>query len=194
MTIDRVLLKTLVKNDPQHKPKLFEFITTILGIPAAEVQARYDKGVAAGGMQPIMMGEDISMSQVAMIQAQSVVFPEVNVDPVQRRNYPYGTMTAHTMGFIGEATEKDLANRKDLRLGDLLGKRGVELMYDNYLRGKDGAQYWEYDSKGRRLGEYRPSRTHASSRSAAKPSKLAVANAAALTLNVGNSTSEASLR
>src|SRR5256714_201504 len=158
LTIDRVLLKTLVKNDPQHKPKLFEFITTILGIPAAEVQARYDKGVAAGGMQPIMMGEDISMEQVAMIQAQSVIFPELNVDPVQRRNYPYGTMAAHTMGFIGEATEKDLATRKDLRLGDLIGKRGVELMYDNYLRGKDGAQYWEYDSKGRRLGEYRPSR------------------------------------
>jgi penicillin-binding protein 2 len=62
------------------------------------------------------------------------------------------------MGFIGEATEKDLASRKDLRLGDLIGKRGVELMYDNYLRGKDGAQYWEYDSHGRRLGEYRPLR------------------------------------
>jgi penicillin-binding protein 2 len=158
LTIDRVLLKTLVKNDPQHKPKLFEFITTVLGIPAAEVQARYDKGVSAGSMQPVTMGEDLTMEQVAMIQAQSVIFPEVNVDPVQRRNYPYGTMASHTMGFIGEATEKDLANRKDLRLGDLLGKRGVELMYDNYLRGKDGAQYWEYDSKGRRLGEYRPSR------------------------------------
>jgi penicillin-binding protein 2 len=158
LTIDRVLLKTLVKNDPQHKPKLFEFITTVLGIPASEVQARYDKGVSAGAMQPITMGEDLSMEQVAMIQAQSVVFPEVNVDPVQRRNYPYGTMAAHTMGFIGEANEKDLANRKDLKLGDLIGKRGVELMYDNYLRGKDGAQYWEYDSKGRRLGEYRPSR------------------------------------
>jgi penicillin-binding protein 2 len=158
LTIDRVLLKTLVKNDPQHKAKLFEFITTILGIPAAEAQARYDKGVSAGGMHPITMGEDLTMEQVAMIQAQSVIFPELNVDPVQRRNYPYGTMAAHTMGFIGEATEKDLANRKDLKLGDLIGKRGVELMYDNYLRGKDGAQYWEYDSKGRRLGEYRPSR------------------------------------
>src|SRR5205085_1272935 len=122
------------------------------------VQARYDKGAAAGGMHPITMGEDLAMEQVAMIQAQSVIFPELNVDPVQRRNYPYGTMAAHTMGFIGEATEKDLATRKDLKLGDLIGKRGVELMYDNYLRGKDGAQYWEYDSKGRRLGEYRPSR------------------------------------
>src|SRR6185295_18388962 len=33
-----------------------------------------------------------------------------------------------------------------------------EMMYDEYLRGRDGAQYWEYDSHGRRLAEYRPAR------------------------------------
>ena len=32
------------------------------------------------------------------------------------------------------------------------------MMYDEYLRGRDGAQYWEYDSHGRRLAEYRPAR------------------------------------
>jgi penicillin-binding protein 2 len=160
LSLDRVLLKTLAKADPNHKAKLFAFVGGILGIPVPEVQARFDKGVAvATGMAPITIGEDLTLEQVASIQAQSTIpFPEINVDPVQRRNYPYGTMASHIMGFIGEAAEKDLASRKDLKLGDLIGKRGVELMYDNYLRGKDGAQYWEYDSKGRRLGEYRPSR------------------------------------
>src|SRR5258706_2500027 len=67
-------------------------------------------------------------------------------------------MAAHIMGFIGEANERDLALHKDLRPGDLIGKRGVEFMYDNWLRGRDGAQYWEYDSHGRRLAEYRPAR------------------------------------
>ncbi|HKO00894.1 MAG TPA: penicillin-binding protein 2 [Thermoanaerobaculia bacterium] len=158
LSIDRVLLKPLIKNDPNHKAKLFTFIGEILGIALPEVQARFDKGAVAGNLRPIVMGEDLSIEQVATIQAQSISFPELNVDPVQRRNYPYATMASHIMGFIGEAGEKDLASRKDLRLGDLIGKRGVELMYDNYLRGKDGAQYWEYDSRGRRLGEYRPSR------------------------------------
>ena len=158
LSLDRALLKTLVKSDANHKAKLFTFIGQILGIPEPDVQARFDKGAAVGGMQPIAIAEDLSIEQVASIQAQSIGFPEINVDPVQRRNYPYATMASHIMGFIGEATEKDLASRKDLRLGDLIGKRGVELMYDNYLRGKDGAQYWEYDSRGRRLGEYRPSR------------------------------------
>ena len=51
------------------------------------------------------------MSQVATIQAQSIAFPELNVVPVQRRNYPYGTMAAHVLGFIGEVSEKDLDSR-----------------------------------------------------------------------------------
>src|SRR2546423_2854094 len=158
LSIDRVLLKSLVKADANHKAKLFAFIAQILGVQLPEVQARFDKGAVVGNLHPIVMAEDLSIEQVASIQAQSISFPELNVDPVQRRNYPYATMASHIMGFIGEANERDLATRKDLKLGDLIGKRGVELMYDNYLRGKDGAQYWEYDSKGRRLGEYRPSR------------------------------------
>src|SRR2546430_12367642 len=86
LSIDRVLLKTLVKVDPDHKAKLFAFIGPILGIQPPEIQARYDKGVAIGGMHPVMMAEDLSMEQVALIQAQSILFPELNVDPVQRRS------------------------------------------------------------------------------------------------------------
>jgi penicillin-binding protein 2 len=162
LAVDRVILKPLVKGDPHHHDKLFAFVSQILGISPQELQNRFDKATASVvGMQPITIAEDLTMPQVASIQAQAMEFPELNVNPVQRRNYPYGSMAAHVMGFIGEATEKDLKNRSDLKLGDLLGKRGVELMYDNYLRGKDGSQYWEYDSHGRRLDEYRPLRKEA---------------------------------
>jgi penicillin-binding protein 2 len=157
--VDRVILKPLMKSDKTHKDKLLAFVCSVLGTTPQQLQDRWDKATEnAIGMQPITIGEDLTLQQVASIQAQSMGYPELNVNPVQRRAYPYDNMAAHTMGFIGEATEKDLASRKDLRLGDLIGKRGVELMYDNYLRGKDGAQYWEYDSHGRRLGEYRPLR------------------------------------
>jgi penicillin-binding protein 2 len=166
LAIDRVVLKPILKSDPAHKGKLLAFLSRTLQLPAPEVQARFDKASSLGGAQPMQMAEELTMPQVAMIQAESISFPELNVNPVQRRNYPYDTMAAHVMGFIGEASEKDMASRKELKLGDLIGKRGVELMYDSIvmngtqygLRGKDGAQYWEYDSHGRRLAEYRPAR------------------------------------
>ncbi|MFL6244896.1 MAG: penicillin-binding protein 2 [Thermoanaerobaculia bacterium] len=161
LQVDRVVMKPLAKADKQRRAKLTEFLASVLQLPPAEVAARWDKESAKlPSTQPFPIAEDLSMAQVAKIQAQSVAFPEVNVVPVQRRNYPYGTMAAHVLGFIGEVTEKDLAKKEHetLEQGDLIGKRGVELMYDQYLRGRDGAEFWEYDADGRRLSEYVPAR------------------------------------
>lgn len=162
LTVDRVVMRPLTKADPQHRSKLFVFLSSVLGLPIPELEARWEKEhKSTPTARPMTIAEDLSMIQVASIQAESVTFPELNVMPVQRRNYPYGTMAAHVMGFIGEVSERELLQHKELRQGDLIGKRGVELMYDNYLRGKDGAEYWEYDSHGRRLSEYVPLRKSA---------------------------------
>jgi penicillin-binding protein 2 len=159
LALDRVVMKPLVKGDPTHQTKLVTFLSEVLAVTPQEIEARLEKGKEIKITQPLIVAEDLQMTQVATLQAQSIAFPELNVEPVQRRNYPYGTMAAHVMGFIGEVSEKDLTGRhKDLKQGDLIGKRGVELMYDEYLRGHDGAQYWEYDSHGRRLAEYAPFR------------------------------------
>jgi penicillin-binding protein 2 len=157
--VDRVVMRPLLKADKQRREKLEAFLSEILQLPADQVHARWEKGSKASSFsQPFTIAEDLSMTQVASIQAQSIAFPEVQVVPVQRRNYPYGTMAAHVLGFIGEVNEKDLKANRDLTQGDLIGKRGVELMYDQYLRGRGGAEYWEYDADGRRLSEYVPAR------------------------------------
>ncbi len=161
LTVDRVVMRPMVKSDPKHRNKLVAFLAAALSTTPEDIEARFAKGNEIPFARPMVIGEDLTMEQVASIQAQSVSFPELNVTPVQRRNYPYGVMAAHVMGFLGEVNDKELAQHKDLKQGDLIGKRGVELMYDNYLRGKDGAEYWEYDSHGRRLSEYAPARKQA---------------------------------
>ena len=158
LTLDRVVMRPIVKGDPSHRAKLVTFLAQVIGNTPQDVEARFEKGKAIPFARPMPLAEDLSMAQVASIQAQALAFPELNVEPVQRRNYPYDIMAAHLMGFIGEVSEKDLALHPDLRQGDLIGKRGVELMYDEYLRGKDGTQFWEFDSHGRRLAEVKSAR------------------------------------
>lgn len=159
LEVDRVVMKPLLKADKQRREKLIAFLAQVLQMTPADVAARWDKASKDVPMtRPFKIAEDLSMAQVASIQAQSIAFPEVNVVPVQRRNYPYGTMAAHVLGFIGEVNEKDIKQNTQLKQGDLIGKRGVELMYDQYLRGRGGAEYWEYDADGRRLSEYVPAR------------------------------------
>ncbi len=158
LTLDRVIMRPLVKGDPHHRARLIAFLSQVLAIGPQEIEARFEKGKALPFAKPMPIAEDLSLQQVASIQAQALTFPELNVDPVQKRNYPYRTMAAHVMGFIGEVSEKNLAAHPDLKQGDLIGKRGVELMYDEYLRGQDGTQFWEFDSHHRRLGEVRSAR------------------------------------
>ena len=158
LMLDRVVMRPIVKADKNHRGKLIAFLATALGASQQEIEARFDKGKGIQFARPIPVAEDLTMTQVASIQAESLSFPELSVEPVQRRNYPYGTMAAHVIGFIGEVSEKDLAQHKDLKQGDLIGKRGIEMMYDEYLRGKDGTQFWEYDSHGRRLAEVHTAR------------------------------------
>src|ERR1043166_2873762 len=123
LTLDRVIMRPIVKIDPTHRQKVVTFLAQVLSVPPQEIENRFEKGKAIPNARPIPVAEDLTMPQVASIQAQAVAFPELNVLPVQRRNYPYATMAAHIMGFIGEANDKDLAAPKELKQGDLLGKR-----------------------------------------------------------------------
>jgi penicillin-binding protein 2 len=161
LTLDRIIMAPLVKSDPTHRPKLVAFLSQVLAVPPQEIEARFEKGKQLPASRPFEVADDLAMPQVAAIQAQNISFPELTVNPVQRRNYPYGTLAAHVMGFIGEVAEKDIKAHPELKQGDLIGKRGVELMYDKWLRGKDGAEYWEYDSHGRKLEEFKPARKDA---------------------------------
>src|ERR1043165_505787 len=43
LTLDRVVMKPLAKSDPTHRPKLITFLSQVLGVTPAEVEARYDK-------------------------------------------------------------------------------------------------------------------------------------------------------
>src|SRR5437660_4714547 len=124
LSLDRMILRPIVKGDTSHRGRLVTFLASVLGVSQAEIEARFEKSKAVPVSHPFTLAEDLTMPQVAAIQAQSVSFPELNVEPVQRRNYPYGTMAAHVMGFIGEVSEKELAKRKELRQGGRSGKRG----------------------------------------------------------------------
>mgnify|MGYP006196622257 CR=1 FL=1 len=114
---------------------------------AALVAAPAAAQFPAGG-QPVTMVVPYPPGGLADILAR--VAYHMGFDCVRGSTYRGGARA------IGEVNDKDLEQFPDLEQGDLIGKRGVELMYDNYLRGKDGAEYWEYDSHGRRLKEYEP--------------------------------------
>lgn len=76
---------------------------------------------------------------------------DLEVDNV--RTYPKGEILAHIVGYVGEISQEDLKKSefKNYRLGDRIGKMGIEAQYESLLRGTDGGEVIEVDSKGAKV-------------------------------------------
>ena len=98
----------------------------------------------------LLIKKDISEKEMAMIRSLQWMLPGTYIDPSWIRVYPYGKLFAHVVGYVGEASEKQVA--KGLRYpGEFVGKTGLELEYDDELRGIGGWERWEVDALGHRI-------------------------------------------
>lgn len=102
---------------------------------------------------PVRIKKDIDRDTLAALLTNKLDLPGITVSIEPRRSYPYGTLAAHLFGNIGEISEKELDNEAytDYRMGSLIGKSGLELKYETYLKGVDGGKYVEVDAAGREM-------------------------------------------
>ncbi len=94
--------------------------------------------------QPIPITKDANEAQVLKLLERSDVFPGINAEPVSIRSYPSlsGERGTHVLGYIGPVTERDLNNEEGKRYyrSELIGKAGMEYVYDEELRGTPGVR------------------------------------------------------
>jgi len=101
--------------------------------------------------QPIPITKGVDPSIALQIVEQSDKYPEVDATLVAIRNYPgiEGVNGAHVLGYIGPITDADLNNesgRKYFR-SEVIGKSGLEIQYDSFLRGIPGIKTLIVDRK-----------------------------------------------
>ena len=101
--------------------------------------------------QPIPITKEASPDIALQIVERSDQFPGVDAAPVAIRNYPgnAGVNGAHVLGYVGPMTETDLAtgNGKAYFRSETIGKSGLEIEYDSYLRGIPGIKTLIVDRK-----------------------------------------------
>ncbi|MGZ4648716.1 MAG: penicillin-binding protein 2 [Blastococcus sp.] len=80
--------------------------------------------------------------RVLAIAEHAEDFPGIQAQYEAVREYPQASLAAHVLGYLGALTTDDLkkAKYKGLAPGTLIGKAGLEQVYDDQLRGQDGVQ------------------------------------------------------
>jgi penicillin-binding protein 2 len=103
---------------------------------------------------PITVKTAVHEDQVQYLYEHQSEFPGVQIQQTYLRHYRYQSLAAQILGYVGEISAAELKRkaRENYRLGDKIGKTGVEATYDAYLRGRPGLAEIQVDSLGRPQG------------------------------------------
>ncbi|MCD7035254.1 penicillin-binding transpeptidase domain-containing protein [Metabacillus sp. GX 13764] len=77
-----------------------------------------------------------------------IKIPAVQAPRTNARVYPYKESMAHLVGYIGSVTKEDLDKHKEYRAQDKIGKRGLEQVFEQQLKGANGTVISIKDDKG----------------------------------------------
>ncbi len=78
-------------------------------------------------------------------------YQNLEIDSI--RSYPLGPASAHIIGYMGEITSKELKdpNFQNYKIGDQVGRSGIEEVYEKVLKGTDGGEIYEVDAQGNKV-------------------------------------------
>jgi penicillin-binding protein 2 len=110
--------------------------------------------------QPVPVVTDTTPAVVLTIAERQEDYAGVSADSQTLRQYPNGSMAAHSLGYVGPVNQDELdaarkAGRTDLNLNAQIGRAGLEQTYDADLRGTDGVRYVTIDNRGTLIGTQR---------------------------------------
>ncbi|HHY92880.1 MAG TPA: penicillin-binding protein 2 [Firmicutes bacterium] len=100
---------------------------------------------------PIRIATDADIATLTKVAEHQLELPGVMIEEQPIRDYPLKDVGAHVFGYVREISKEELDAWRDkgYKMGDIVGKTGLERVYDEVLRGEAGGQQVEVDAGGR---------------------------------------------
>ena len=159
---DQLLVDNIPRYDailtPQYlleREVTLEKLHKILMLEPGSIEKLLKKNQNQATYRPITIKKNIGFEELAQIESLNAELPGVSVQTFISREYKDKEVGAHLLGYISEISQQQLPKfRKrdamDYRLGDFIGQFGIEEQLDKFLRGANGHEFVEVDSRGRR--------------------------------------------
>jgi len=102
-------------------------------------------------LTPVVVQRGIKQQQIYYLLEHQDEFPGVRLAESYLRKYPYQSLAAQVLGYVGQISPEDYKalKKKGYLASDSIGQSGIERTYDTYIRGKDGTAQLTVDSRGR---------------------------------------------
>lgn len=89
----------------------------------------------------LTIAEDISREAIAEFSENGDEFPGINIVVQPVRNYIEGNLASHILGYAAKISDSEYQSKKDVYdQNDIIGKTGIEYLFEDYLRGENGTK------------------------------------------------------
>jgi len=130
-------------------------LADLLDMDTASIEKRIKANYVSRFMPaPVKRGQDIKI--ISILEERMRAYPGITYSVESVRRYAPGSSAETFVGYVGEISPEEIKSesKKDYRSGSLIGKKGVEKVYDRLLRGLEGTEYIEVSAKGQIVGPY----------------------------------------
>jgi penicillin-binding protein 2 len=133
--------------------KTLELLQRYLHLSDQEVERIASRAKAKASQ--VLVRRDATRAEVAAIETDKTRLPGVEVRANSHRHYPLNHVGAHAVGFLAEASERELESlgAYGYRAGDYLGRMGLERAFEEILSGSPGIDRQVVDAHGIPQGE-----------------------------------------
>ncbi len=130
-----------------------ELLVSGLRLDREFLLSQFEKYQRLPSYLPIVIKEDVTIEDLSFIEAHRLELPGLDVTRQPRRFYREGQSAAHLVGYVGEVSERQLGTEEYsyCKPGDIVGKAGVERVYNRILMGIDGQKKVVVDSRGKEV-------------------------------------------
>ncbi|MBU4353957.1 MAG: penicillin-binding protein 2 [Proteobacteria bacterium] len=144
----------VVLEDVGNIPLLASRLARLLRLDPQQLTTQLQNGKKAG-LHQVRVRADLAWEEMARVETFQPELPGVLIQVQPKREYRHKGMACHVLGYLGEISDVQLKSGKlpNYKMGDYLGKCGVELAWEKFLRGQRGSRRIEVDAYGRELGQ-----------------------------------------
>jgi penicillin-binding protein 2 len=129
-------------------------IASTLNVDIEEFVNRVERARRYSRHRPSVLASEVPFAQYSLLEENRWKYPGIGFRQQDKRNYPASARASHVFGYLREADLEETRASESIRLGDKIGKSGLELVYDPILRGGLGERYYRVNALGQSLGEY----------------------------------------
>ncbi len=151
----------IVPEKVDNLTETLEELRDVVGLTDEDIENFHKEKKRTSRYTPILLKTDLTEEQIARFSVNQFRFPSMDIQPYYKRNYPYGDILTHIIGYVAKINDKD---KKQLQengtFGNYagshdIGKLGIEKYYEDQLHGVTGFEEVEINNRGKVIRKLR---------------------------------------